>query len=117
MKDDLTKSVTFFNFYRIIGEIEKNYRNWTSIVGINDTITNFITSNYQARPCINFSKLSSRNFETNVSLDNFIEFAGTITFSSEYRSKPAESFGPCVGVMAAAKPFPSSFFFQQKNLR
>ena len=66
MKNDLTKSVTVFNFYRLFGEIEKDYSNRPSMISIDDASTNFSTSNNRAR-CY----LSPRNFETNVSPNNF----------------------------------------------
>ena len=48
----------------------------------------------------------------------FIEFAGTITFSTEYRSKPPESFVPCAAVMAELlnlKNLIFIFFFNRKT--
>ena len=71
MEDNLTESVSLANIYRLFRKILKKYRNKPSIIGIDDAPTNFGTSNCQARPRINFSKVSSRDFETDASPNNF----------------------------------------------
>ena len=81
-------------------KIKKENYNLPLIVNINDTPTNFSTPGCQTALCINFSKISPRDFKSNIRFNKFNRGLWNCNTLNQIEIKTSQSSVPFVSAVA-----------------